>query len=198
MNEATAAAGASDRLTPAEVQQARDFLQRAEASLAAATADLTERQWRFQPAVGQWSIADILEHCAMTQQSIAVGVRRRLAAAPPGPNPDARAVDEVLLTQGEDRSRKAEAPEFLRPTGSMAPAASWESLRASNAKILRWLEAATDLRQRCLPGLPAALLSNGRYDRMDGYQWILGAATHLVRHTSQILEIRALPAFPED
>ena len=196
MSARTATAIPAPSPTSAEVQQAREFLQRAEAALGTVTEVLSPSQWHFEPAPGQWSIAGILEHCALVQQLILGGIREQLAAAPMGPNPDAVAVDEVILTHSEDRSIKADAPEFLHPTGALTHQAAWNSLRASNVDMIKWLETAADLRQRCIPGPPASLLSGGKYELMDGYQWILGAAGHLARHTRQILEIRDCPLFP--
>ena len=196
MSATTATAISAAIVTPGEVQQAREFLQQAEAALVTVIEGLSQPQWHYKPAPGQWSISGILEHCAMVQQAILGPIRQQLAATPMGPNPDAAAVDEVILTRSQDRSIKAEAPEFLHPTGSLTPEAAWNSLRASNVEIINWLEAATDLRQRCIPGPPANVLSGGKYELMDGFQWILGAAGHLVRHTRQILEIRNCPLFP--
>ena len=39
-------------------------------------------------------------------------------------------------------------------------------------------------------------LTNGRYETMDGYQWILAAAAHVQRHTNQMLEVKAHKNFP--
>lgn len=183
-------------VTAAEAEQARTLLRSAENGLVAATQGLSERQWRYEPAPGQWSIASILEHCALVQQAVIGPIREQLAAAPLAPNPDGAAVDQVLLKKVEDRSIKAEAPEFLQPTGGLSESAAWQILRGSNMEILDWLETAVDLRQRCIPGPPAMALSQGRYEWMDGYQWILAAAGHLARHTGQILEIRNSSSFP--
>jgi hypothetical protein len=183
-------------ITPAQVQQAREFLQKAEAALAIATEGLSQPQWHHIPAPGQWSISGILEHCALVQQAILGPIRQQLAATPAMPNPDAAAVDEIILTCLQHRSIKAEAPEFLHPRGCLAPEAAWNSLRASNVEMITWLEDGIHLRQRCIPGPPVAVVSGGKYGMMDGFQWILAAAGHLVRHTAQILEIRDCPSFP--
>ncbi|MGD0363165.1 MAG: hypothetical protein ABSC93_19975, partial [Bryobacteraceae bacterium] len=64
----------------------------------------------------------------------------------------------------------------------MRPAGRWPYSEAT-ARLLRnyeslaeYLESTPDLRQHALPSRPLKAVSNGEFDSMDGYQWILGAA----------------------
>ena len=67
----------------------------------------------------------------------------------------------------------------------------------NQADLAEYLESTPDLREHATEAVPLKAVSNGAYDLMDGYQWILAAAAHTERHTKQILEVKANPAFPE-
>lgn len=186
----------STALSSAEIERARDYLERTETALKAATVGLSEAQWNFVPAPGRWSIAGILEHCVIIHELILGRIREQLAAAPLGPNPDAAAVDDLIWTRSTDRSLKFNAPEFVYPTGRLSPTAGLEQLRDGNARLIEWLETAQDLRDHCVPSPPAKGMSNGAFELMDGYQFILLAAGHVDRHICQIQEVKAAANFP--
>jgi hypothetical protein len=52
------------------------------------------------------------------------------------------------------------------------------------------------LRQYAVESRPLKAISNGAYEVMDGYQWVLAAAAHAERHAKQMLEVIADDDFP--
>ena len=66
-----------------------------------------------------------------------------------------------------------------------------------DVRLAERLASTPDLRHHAVEALPLKAVSNGRFDLLDGYQWILAAAAHTERHTKQVLEVRADEAFPE-
>jgi len=84
----------------------------------------------------------------------------------------------------------------VRPAGRWPYAEATARLLRNYESFAEYLESTPDLRQHALPSRPLKAVSNGEFDSMDGYQWILGAAAHTERHAKQILEIKADPNFP--
>jgi DinB superfamily len=191
------AGAAAEDLKPAEITRARQYLEQTRDAVTAATAGLSEAQWSFKPADDRWSIAEIVEHMVLTQELILGPVRQQLAAAPaPSADHDARAVDEVVVAKLPDRSKKFQAPEPLKPTGTWSESAALERFRKNCARLIEYLESTPDLRQHILDAPPLAAISGGQYKAMDGYEWLLGVAGHTERHTKQLLEVKADPHFP--
>ena len=99
--------------------------------------------------------------------------------------------DETILTVIPDRSRKAQAPERLQPTGKWpnraALAKDFEALRGK--EIAYVTETKEDLRNH--------FGDHPFLKTMDAYQWIIFNGAHCKRHTAQILEVKADPNYPK-
>lgn len=186
----------AEELTRSEVEEARRYLEQARDNLYALTRDLSDGQWKHRPASGGWSIAEVVEHVVEVQERVLGPISHTLAESPESISADARIIDELIKVKFVDRSRKGNAPEFVRPTGRWEPAEALERLTANTARLLERLESTPDLRRHRIPSPPLAFLTDGEYTLMDGYQWILAAAAHTERHTEQITEIKADPGFP--
>lgn len=194
---AMAATATDQKLTSAEIEQARLYLQQTRNGVIGATKGLSDAQWKFKPAPDRWSIAEILEHMVLTQELILGPVREQLAkATPAAAERDYKQVDSVVVNQLPDRLSKFQAPEFLQPTGRWTPAESLDRLNKNYARLTDYLETTPDLRQHVIEAAPLKAVSKGKYDSMDGYQWILGAGAHTERHTKQMLEVKADTNFP--
>jgi hypothetical protein len=184
------------QLAPADLEQGRLYFQQSRDYLVGATANLSDAQWKFKPAPDRWSIAEILEHMAMTQDLILGPMWAELAQAPPPPpEQDYRQVDALLLNQAP-RLTRFPAPEMLHPSGQWSPADSLDRLLTGYRRLREMLDSTQDLRQHALPSPPIRALSKGAYEVMDGYQWLIAVASHNERHTKQILEVKASPNFP--
>jgi hypothetical protein len=100
--------------------------------------------------------------------------------------------DEIVLERIPDRSHKAQAPEFLRPTGRWATEAdltkAFEDSRAATMEYIRTTN--DDLRDH--------FFDHPVLGTLDGYQWLLLISAHSARHTAQIEEVKADPNFPKN
>lgn len=199
MPSSTAAAIARDSsLTAPELEQAHLFLQQTGKGIAGAIKGLSEAQWRFKTRPDRWSIAEIVDHVIIVQEYVLGPVRDALGTAPePAPGRDAKAVDAIIIHQFANRLSKFTAPEIALPSARYAPAHARSLLTKNYVRLAEYLEAEPDLRKHALPAPPMKAVSQGIYDSMDGYQWILAAAAHTERHTKQILEVMADDRFPE-
>lgn len=187
---------ADPKMSPADVEQGRQYLQQTRNYVIGATKGLSAAQWKFKPSPDRWSIAEILEHIVVTQEFGLGPIKAQLANAPSASNPNAKTIDAVVMQQFPDRTKKFTAPEMLQPTGRWTPGEMLERLNKNHALLIAQLESTPDLREHSIPAPPLKALSKGAYENMDGYQWILASAGHTERHTKQILEVKADPNFP--
>ncbi len=157
-------------------------------------AGLSEKQWTFKPAPDRWSVAEVAEHIAVSESTIFGLVQKQIMSSPAAPDKRAQAKgkDEIVLERIPDRSHKAQAPEFLRPTGRWATEAdltkAFEDSRAATMEYIRTTN--DDLRDH--------FFDHPVLGTLDGYQWLLLISAHSARHTAQIEEVKADPNFPKN
>ena len=191
-----AALAAAPKLTSPELDLARLYIEQTRNGVIGATRGLSLAQWNFKPAPDRWSIAEIVEHIVVTQELVLGPLRDQLAKAPPPPARENKQVDAIIINQFPDRTIKVKAPEVVQPAGRWSPEVAMERLIANYTRLAEYLETTPDLRQHAIDAPPLKIITNGEYEKMDGYQWILAAAAHAERHTKQILEVKADPDFP--
>ena len=183
----------SKTLTKEERDRAVDYLKQTQKDFLAATEGLSEAQWKFKAAPDRWSIAETAEHIAVTEQTIWELVSGKIMKSPATPEKAAevKGKDELILTKVPDRSRKAQAPEQLKPTGRWATRAAlvkdFEGKRAQEIAYLA--ETKEDLRNH--------FGEHPAFKTMDAYQWLIFNGAHCKRHTAQILEVKADPNYPK-
>lgn len=186
-------AGESGTLTKEERDRGVDYLKQTQKDFLAATEGLSDAQWKFKAAPDRWSIAETAEHIAVTEQMIWELVSGKIMKSPAAPEKaaEAKGKDEIILTKIPDRSRKAQAPEQLKPTGRWATrAALVKDFEGKRAEEIAYLTATKeDLRNH--------FEEHPFLKTMDAYQWLIFNGAHCKRHTAQILEVKADPNFPK-
>jgi DinB superfamily len=190
----TAVAPAPTTLSAAEREAALNCLQATHDAFLKSIAGLSEKQWRFKPAPDRWSVAEVSEHIAVSESSIFGYVHGQIvaSAAAPEKRAEVKVTDQQILTLVPDRSHKAQAPEFLKPTNRWATREelikSFEDSRKATMDYVRTTN--DDLRDH--------FGQHPMLGTMDAYQWILLISAHSERHTKQIEEVKADPNFPKD
>lgn len=183
----------SSTLTKEERDRAIDYLKETQKDFLAATEGLSDAQWKFKAAPDRWSIAEVAEHIAVTEDTIWKLVSEKMMKSPATPEKaaEAQGKDEIILTKVPDRSRKAQAPEQLKPTGRWATRAplvkDFEDTRSQEVAFLK--ETKEDLRNH--------FEEHPFLKTIDAYQWLLLNGAHCKRHTLQILEVKADPNYPK-
>jgi hypothetical protein len=183
----------SSTLTKEDRERAIEYLKQTQKDFLASIEGVSEAQWKFKAAPDRWSIAETAEHIALTEQTIWDLVSGKIMKSPPAPEKAAAAKgkDETILTVIPDRSRKAQAPERLKPTGKWATQAAltkdFEALRGKEIAFVT--ETKEDLRNH--------FEEHPFLKTMDAYQWIIFNGAHCKRHTAQILEVKADPNYPK-
>jgi hypothetical protein len=186
-------AAESGGLTKEERDRGVEYLKQTRKDFLAAVEGLSEAQWKFKAAPDRWSIAETAEHIAVAEDTIWKLVSEKIMKSPATPEKaaEAKGKDEIILTKIPDRSRKAQAPEQLRPTGRWATRVAlvtdFEGTRG--AEITYLTETKEDLRNH--------FEDHPFLKTMDAYQWLIFNGAHCKRHTAQILEVKADPKFPK-
>ncbi|MGA2375316.1 MAG: DinB family protein [Candidatus Sulfotelmatobacter sp.] len=181
-------------LTPQEREFALKNLQTTHDKFLQSIAGLSPKQWTFKPGPDRWSVAEVSEHIAVSESALLGLVQKQLMASPAAPEKreQVKGKDEMILQKIPDRSHKAQAPEFLRPTGRWATEAdltkAFEESRKATMDYVRTTN--DDLRDH--------FFDHPVFGTLDGYQWLLLLSAHSERHTAQIEEVKADPNFPKE
>lgn len=179
-------------LSQADRERGVIYLEQTRDGVLAATKGLSEPQMNFKPSADRWSVAEALEHIALVEDLVFQNVTNTVMKAPPGPvDRDTKKIGPMVLAMIPDRSHKAQAPPSAVPTGRWTPAQSLNHFLKSRAMTIEFLQSTPDLREHV--GDSRALKQ-----LLDAYEWLLFMGAHSERHTKQILEVKADPAFPKN
>jgi hypothetical protein len=130
----------------------------------------------------------VVEHLVLSEEAIpqfaTAGLRKS------APKPETKIEDEKFIAMMKDRSKPAQAPEMLKPSGKWTTTAALVSeFQVRRDKNLAWLRATQDeLRSTYIK------FSIGM---VDTYQALLLVPAHTERHLAQIGEVKASADFPK-
>ena len=179
-------------LTQGERDRAMSELHATRKQFLDAVAGLTPAQWSYKPSPSSWSLAEIAEHLAVTEDWIFDMVTKQILASPAQPEKRAetRGKDEMVLKTIPDRSSKREAPAEIAPAHRFAtPQAAVDHFRAARDRTIGYIQTTPDdLRVHFAPHRAVGLI--------DAYQWFLVASGHTARHLEQMAEVKAGPHYP--
>lgn len=187
-----AATLAAEPLTQRERDFAMSYMHATRKQFLDSVAGVSQTQWTFKPAPEVWSIAEVAEHIALSEDSLFDLATKKILASPADPSKKAGAADkdEWLLKALVNRSQKATAPEFLRPTHRWKTkdelVAHFRQSRDRNIEYLKTTEA--DLRSHFGP--------HPVFKDLDAYQWLLLVAGHSERHILQLNEVKTAAGYP--
>jgi DinB superfamily len=187
---AGAATASAQEVTPAEKDKALQYLETTKKNVLEATKGLSEAQWNFKAAPDRWSVAQVMEHIAASEDFIRGMLKEKVMMAPAGEaGRDVKKTDEAVLAMVPDRTTKAQAPEPLVPTNRFgSPEGAIKHFVETRAATEDFLKASTGLRDH---------VADSPMGKLDGYEFVLLIAAHSERHTKQINEVKADPNFPK-
>jgi hypothetical protein len=158
-----------------------------------ALSNLTEAQWRFKPSPFQWSLGEVAEHILLTEIALFSSVEKALAQKP---NPDwesktagkAEFIEKVVPS----RSRRAQAPIEVRPSGKLSREEVVRRYKEARARVLEFTRT-TDL------PLKAHTLDHPFpvFNTLNAYDWLIYIPLHNIRHNQQIAEVKASERYPK-
>lgn len=178
-------------LTQKERADAVSYFTETQNNLDASLKGLTAEQLRWKPNDSTWSVADCVEHIALSEKNLFDWAMSTLKeAANPARRAELKMSDEMVKKVITDRSFKVKTREGFIPTGQFGDA--WKSLevfKARRSALIAYVqETREDLRNH-FAELPFGLI--------DSYQLLLFLSAHTQRHILQIEEVKANPAFPK-
>jgi hypothetical protein len=177
-------------LSQADLDRGLQYLETTKKNIEEATRGLSDAQWNFKPSPFRWSMAQAMEHIALSEDLLREMVEDQIKKAPAAPDRDLKKTDDMVLEVIPDRSKKFQAPEQLRPTNHFgSPDAALKHFLESRAKTVELLKNTPDLR--------AHAVDSGLFKKIDAYQRILFIGAHSERHTKQMIEVKADPKFPK-
>lgn len=152
---------------------------------------LSPAQLNFKSSPESWSVAECAEHLAISESLIWGMVDGALKpAADPSRRGEVKMSDEAVTNAITDRSHKVKTGEAFVPSGKFG---SMDGiLKEFNMKRkahLDYVNATQDDLRNHYAQTP--------FGTMDAYQVILFMSGHTERHTKQMQEVMADPAFPK-
>lgn len=178
-------------ITPADRKFAIDYFLKTKQRLLDDVQKLSDAQLNYKPDSTRWSVAQCIEHIALAENGIwqwcMMTLKNDSATLIKPGNP---LTNEQLVAAITDRSKKAQAPEVLKP-GNQFPGAK-EALAAYVSKrdaIIQFLKTTQEPLETHYMQTPAGTL--------NVFQGLLLLAAHSERHTLQIEEVMKSAGFPE-
>jgi uncharacterized damage-inducible protein DinB len=167
-----------------------DQLQTAHDRLVNDVSGLSDAQMNFKSAPNRWSISECMEHIIKAEKNMFDQEQEAIKKpATPEKRQDVKITDTALLRMLADRSHKAKAPEALVPQGLYSTAsAAVDAFNAQHTQVIDYVKNTNDDLRNHIIASPIGT--------MDTYQLLLLLAGHTTRHTMQIEEVMADPAFP--
>jgi hypothetical protein len=139
-----------------------------------------------RPSPDRWSVAETVEHLAMTERLITKACTRQLAAAREaglGAETETSSVLSSLPVEAvASRANRLNAPERLVPTGIDADVAL-RDLETARAAFREFVASCDGL------ALGQVSFPHPSLGPLNMYQWLLFVAGHQARHAAQIREL---------
>ncbi|HZJ20069.1 MAG TPA: DinB family protein [Pricia sp.] len=179
-------------ITEAEREMAITEMTKTQNHLYQAVAGLSDTQLNFKSASDSWSIAECIEHIALSEQNLSGMLQGALKTpADPSKRDSVKMADAQLLGAITDRSIKVKTQEAFEPTGKFGSTkAAVDAFTKKREEHIDYLkDTSDDLRNHY-----GQLL----FGTIDGLQILLFISAHTERHIKQIEEVMANPDFPSE
>jgi len=178
-------------MTKAERAYLLSELKSSEDALLTSIKGLTPAQWTFKPSPDDWSIEECTEHLILAEKLLFDEAQKTLETPAVTRLPNATSDgDRQLVTQMEDRSKKAKAPKVIQPTGMFStPESAAREFELRRDKTIAFVKTTKDPLRIHVGDGPAG-------PPADVYQFLLEMSAHSVRHTAQIREVKSSSAYP--
>jgi uncharacterized damage-inducible protein DinB len=178
----------AETLSKAERDYAIQTLQESRKQFLDTVAGLSDRQWNFKPGPDRWSIGEIAEHLALTEDRLFHDALDSLKRSDPDPG-SRKPTDEAVMRFMTDRTIKAQAPAYLQPAHTADKKALVSRFTASRDRTITYIQRTTDdLRHH---------YTLGPLGPMDAYQTIIGMSGHCQKHVGQMRDVENSPMFPK-
>jgi hypothetical protein len=173
--------------TSSERERLLQLLQRTSALYLATLENVSPEQAAFKPGPERWSICEIAEHIAATEEflhALAMAASPSIAESDP-------LMDDRIHRFAADRRRTFVAPQGVCPCGRFS------SVREATAAFLRARQETVEYVQQTQADLRRLRVMHPAAGSIDVYQNLLIGAYHPERHAKQIEETKSSEAYPK-
>jgi hypothetical protein len=180
------------RMNDEERKLAVDRLHASRDQFFAAIVDVSQKQATFKPVPEQWSILELAEHIAISDESLRALIRRAL---------DKPAQPELMeqVQANDHRYRREFRP---HPKGvnkapeSLCPHDRFKTLAEAAAEFKKQREGTIAYTRETHDELRSHMSPHPVFGPMDAYQWLVACALHVESHTHQIEELKKDLGYP--
>lgn len=182
----------SSTLTNAERKYARNLLTETKEVLLMKIKGLTAEQLNFKVNDDSWSIAECVEHIAISENNFMGFVQMSLKEeADPAKRSELKMTDEAIIKMITDRSNKIKTSSPFQPSGKFGSfEASLNEFSSKRDRNIHYIRTTSDDLRNHFNDFP--------FGKLDAFQIILFMSGHTKRHTDQIEEIIHHANFPKN
>lgn len=179
------------KLTEEERAYAIEVLTSSRDQLLRTVEGLSDEQLNFKPDAQTWSVADGVEHLAISENAFNQMITNALAtSADPSRRIEVKMKDDELMGIIRDRTNRVKTSETFEPSGKFGSyEETLEALISKRKEHLEYIEVTEDDLRFHYGQLP--------FGTVDAYQMILFMAGHTDRHIAQMEEVINHEDFPE-
>ena len=142
---------------------------------------LTESEAQSHPQAGRWSVLECVEHVTTVEERFLGRLENAAREGAPPVNPQHEA---ELATWVKDRTTRAQAPEYVRPSGRFASlTAAVEAFRAARGRTIQFARENT-------ANLYSLSEAHPRFGPLNGIEFLVLMNCHALRHAAQLRELR--------
>ena len=154
---------------------------------------LSAAQLNFKAAPDKWSVKECVYHIAISEKNLWDLLESTMKAqANPEKRSEIKMTDEQLIKMMEDRSFKVKTQEAFEPKNTPYKSLdeALDAFKERRQEHIKYLKSSTEDLRNHVVQMP--------FGSLDCYQICLMIAAHSNRHTQQINEVKADPAFPKE
>lgn len=178
-------------LTEAERSYAINYLNETKENLLAAVKGLSAEQLNFKPTPESWSVAECIEHIAISESMLFGMMQGTLKeAANPAKRSEVKMTDDQVKSVISSRERKVKTSEAFVPSNKFGSAdGSLKEFASKRDASIEYVKTTQDDLRNHYAQMP--------FGTMDSFQVIIFMAGHSARHTAQAKEVMANANFPK-
>lgn len=178
-------------LTDTERSKAIEYLKTTQQDIMDAVKGLSEEQLNFKASAESWSVAECVEHIAITEDNIFKMIEMSMQTeANPTKRAEVKFSDEQIFEMITDRSHKVKTKEAFVPSGKFGSyEGSIKEFKKLRKEHINYVKSTKDDLRNYYADLP--------FGTIDAYQIIVFLSGHSKRHMLQIQEVKNNPDFPK-
>lgn len=183
----------SQQLTQQEHEFAVQQLQETRAKFVKALENVSDAQWNWKADSTRWSIAEIAEHIALSENAVMMNITQNILKQPAIPDKakEVRVKADQIPMALADRSRKFKTIEILTPKKTWEKQADvMKAFSEARERNITFATTTTD-------DMHGHFGMNPALGIVDAYGMLVFLSAHSNRHILQIEEVKADKNFPK-